>query len=171
MKFLSLAAFLQIFDIDLHVTEARKVPFKLTNWKTLYYRLRANFDGLSSEYVPAPPEDLPTDGTVIYDVGKRVTDISYDKGSGISLTFEDVEQGGSKVLYPDLVIAADGANSSIRKLLFPELEVSYAGYLTWRGVVPENDVSEETRKFLDDKCIHYRTDGGYILAYAAQLLF
>jgi 2-polyprenyl-6-methoxyphenol hydroxylase-like FAD-dependent oxidoreductase len=160
------ASTLQITDINLRVTETRNVPFKLTNWKTLYYRLRANFDGLASEYVPTPPENLPTDGKVVYDVGKRVTGISYEKSSGIALTFEDVEQGDFQIIHPDLVIAADGANSTIRKLMFPNLDVPYAGFFTWRGVIRETDVSEDTRALLEDKCIRYRTDGGYIVAYA-----
>jgi 2-polyprenyl-6-methoxyphenol hydroxylase-like FAD-dependent oxidoreductase len=141
------------------------VPFKLTAWKTLYYRLRANFDGLSSEYAASVPESIPADGTASYEVGKRVTDVAYTPGSGLSLVYEDLDSGSSSRIYPDLGIAADGANSGIRKLLFPELEAPYAGYLTWRGVVPEKDVSEETITFLHNIAIRYHSEGSYIVGY------
>jgi 2-polyprenyl-6-methoxyphenol hydroxylase-like FAD-dependent oxidoreductase len=125
-----------VLDVNLNVTEQREVPFKLPNWKTLYYRLRANFDGLTSEYVSTPPESLPTDGTMVYNVGKWVTDVSYTKGSAFTVKAEDVESGASTTLRPDLVIAADGANSSVRKLLLPVLESPYVGYLTWQVWLP-----------------------------------
>ena len=163
------ASYLRIVDVDLNLTELRTVPFKLTNWKTFYYRLRANFDSLSSEYVLEPPQSLPTDGTVLYDVGKRVKDVAYEKESGLTITSEDVGTGLSTSLHPDLIIAADGANSTIRKLLFPELETPYAGYLTWRGVIPEKSISEETLNFLHEKAIRYCTDGSYIVVYVIQL--
>jgi 2-polyprenyl-6-methoxyphenol hydroxylase-like FAD-dependent oxidoreductase len=158
------ASDLRIVDSDLNLLEERKVPFKLTDWKTLYYRLRSNFDGLRSEHVPQPPQKLAREGSVIYDVGKRVTDVSYDKGSGLTVGFQDAD-GHSESLHPDLIIAADGANSSIRKILFPELRMPYSGYLTWRGVIPEKNVSEETKRFLHDKCIRYFTGRSYIVVY------
>lgn len=158
------ASYLRILDVELNLTELRPVPFKLTNWKTIYYRLRANFDGLSSDYVPNPPPSQQTDGTVVYETGKRVRGISYDKKSGTTtVTFENIATGESLQLHPDMIIAADGANSTVRKLLFPELENPYAGFLTWRGVIPETYVSNATLKFLDDNAIRYWTDNGYIV--------
>jgi 2-polyprenyl-6-methoxyphenol hydroxylase-like FAD-dependent oxidoreductase len=159
-----------VFDVNLKVTEQRKVTFKLTTWKTLYYRLRANFDELSSEYAASVPESLPTDGAVVYEVGKRVIDVSYTKESGLSLVYEDIVTGNSSRIHPDLIIAADGANSGTRKLMFPGIEAPYAGYLTWRGMVPEKDVSEETIKFLDNIAIRYHSEGSYIVGYALLFL-
>ncbi|KAK8905636.1 hypothetical protein QC760_005558 [Botrytis cinerea] len=81
--------------------------------------------------------------TVVYDVGKRVTNVFYNKEAGLSVTYEDVQTGSNEVLHPDLIIAADAAGSATRKILFPDLKVSYAGFLTWRGIVPENVVSQK----------------------------
>jgi len=158
------ASNLRIIDSDLNLLEERKVPFKLTDWKTLYYRLRSNFDGLKSEYVPQPPQKPAKEGSVIYDVGKTFTAVSYDKDSGLTVDFQDAD-GHSKSLQPDIVIAADGANSRMRKILFPELKMPYSGFLTWRGVVPEKNVSEETRRLLHDNCIRCFTDRSYIVVY------
>lgn len=157
------ASYLRIVHVSFNLTELHPVPFRLTNWKTLYYRLRANFDGMSSEYVLVPPRSLPMDGTVVYDVGKRVKDVSYAKESGLTITSEDVVTGASTSLHPDLIIAADGANSTIRQLLLPELEAPYSGYLTWRGIIPEKSISEESLNFLHDSAIRYYTDGSYIV--------
>ncbi|KAM0169112.1 hypothetical protein ACHAPF_010298 [Botrytis cinerea] len=125
------ASKLEVVDTRLNVTESRSVSFKLTNWKTFYYRLRANFDEFKSEYVPKPPPSFLEEGqAVVYDVGKRVT-------------YEDVQTGTNEVLHPDHVIAADGAGSATRKILFLDLKTSYAGFLTWRGIVPENVASKK----------------------------
>jgi len=40
----------------------------------------------------------------------------------------------------DLLIGADGVRSTVRRLLMPEVEPRYAGYVAWRGVVKEGDV-------------------------------
>ncbi|PQE34018.1 hypothetical protein CJF32_00002877 [Rutstroemia sp. NJR-2017a WRK4] len=159
------ASKLEVVDGNLKITESRPVPFKLTTWKAFYYRLRANFDGLKSDYIPIPPPDSPEDGSVTYDVGKRVKTVSYVKEKGVTVTYEDIESGIEDVLDCDLVIAADGAGSSIRKLLYPNLQIPYAGILTWRGVVPEHMVSQQTLDFLLDKCIRYYGDRYYIAVY------
>lgn len=39
----------------------------------------------------------------------------------------------------DLLIGADGVRSTVRRLLMPEVEPRYAGYVDWRGVVEEGD--------------------------------
>jgi 2-polyprenyl-6-methoxyphenol hydroxylase-like FAD-dependent oxidoreductase len=157
------APYLLDFDVNFNLTVSRNIPFKLTNWKTLNYRLRANFDGLRSEYVPVPPERKEGDGKVVYEVGKRVQDVSHNEDSSFSVIIEDVDTGVSSILHPDLVITADGANSTIRKLFFPGIGNPYSGYLTWRGVIPEKDVSEETMKFLEGNAVRYFADGSYIV--------
>jgi 2-polyprenyl-6-methoxyphenol hydroxylase-like FAD-dependent oxidoreductase len=39
----------------------------------------------------------------------------------------------------DLLVGADGVRSTVRRLLMPEVEPRYAGYVDWRGVVEEDD--------------------------------
>lgn len=39
----------------------------------------------------------------------------------------------------DLLIGADGIHSAIRRQLFPEVRLRYAGYTAWRGVVATTD--------------------------------
>jgi len=40
----------------------------------------------------------------------------------------------------DLLIGADGVHSTVRRLLMPQVEPRYAGYVHWRGLVGEADV-------------------------------
>ena len=52
----------------------------MTSWDLLYHILRANFDGVKSEYVKAPaPEE--TEGSTIYDYDHQVTDVDFTEAS------------------------------------------------------------------------------------------
>ena len=67
-----------------------------------------------------------------YRTGTRITGVSDD---GRTL---DVEGGGT--VTADLVVAADGAGSTLRGRLAPEVGASYAGYVAWRGLCDEADL-------------------------------
>lgn len=124
----------QFLDKAGNVTRQLKIPLNLTSWDTLYYRLRANFDGLASGYCPEPPSRLEGDGEAVFDLGKRAMGVSSQSGF-VTVTFENVLSGGNGTCHADLVIAADGANSSIRKQIVPRTQPQYAGYVAWRGTV------------------------------------
>lgn len=154
---------IQYLDSNLQITGFRKLPMKMTSWDMLYYRMRANFDGLQSAFCPKPPQPASADGDAIYDLGKRVIDLNYEQGK-LCLQFEDVATHGSGlVLQPDLVIAADGGNSWIRQRLCPEVRRPYAGYVAWRGTVAEKDVSEETRELFFNRTTHTVLDRSYVI--------
>lgn len=153
---------LQFLDKEMNVEEVRKIPFKMTSWNVLYYRLRANFDGFVSEYCPKPPERVEEEANAVYDVGKRVANI-LDSDGLITVDFDDLINGGGGSIHADLVIAADGSNSSVRQLLQPGLKRPYAGYVAWRGTIAENDVSEETKKAFDQKTTFFVMDRSYIV--------
>ena len=157
----------QILDSEFKMLVFRELPWKATSWSTLYHRLRANFDGLSSKYVPDPPKLPVGDGEGTYDVGKRVTDVTSSNG-GVKLQFEDLITGQGGTLWAHLVIAADGSKSSIRKLLCPQVQMPYAGYLTWRATIPENTVSEETQRAFTGRFTFYELEKSYVVVYTAQ---
>ena len=125
-KYALLSPGLQHVDANLNVTSFRNVPMALTSWTVPYYELRANFDGLVSEYCTQLREEPGEQGEALYDLGKRVTGITYGDGR-VELIFDDLPTGGSECVPPDLVIAADGSNSSIRQLMLPNLKKPYAG--------------------------------------------
>ena len=151
---------LQVMDSEFHLKYARKIPFRSTTWKFLYYRLRANFDGLSSEYVEAPPDRLEGDGNASFEHGKKVVSLS-DMDSLCSVDFENLINGKQETIKAHLVIGADGSYSSVRMLMLPDSQPVYAGYLTWRATVPESDVSEDTRQAFEHQTTLYTMNRSY----------
>ncbi len=75
-----------------------------------------------------------------------------DYRAGMAL--ERVEQKGERVFAHfaggataegDLLIAADGNLSTVRRQLLPEVEPRYAGYIAWRGIMEEREVPPAIR--------------------------
>ena len=212
----------QLQSIDASDGKARpflRVHRVMSSWDALYFRLRANFDGLRSEYVPFPPPPLalstqPEDGengkeragkqtktvkganhrtevinedrrqlTARYETGKKVTDIDGVVVDGVSkmrVQYRDhmsedrsKEDGGinqevmTKELFADLVIGADGPNSLVRRQFLGDRDVDrkYVGYLAWRGVVPEDQVSAETRNVFKENLTYsiLGPQGGHVI--------
>lgn len=70
-----------------------------------------------------------------YHGGVSVVD-AVERASGrVEVRFHD----GSR-LDSDLVVWADGYRSLGRRLLFPEVELRYRGYMLWRGLLPERQL-------------------------------
>ena len=126
---------------------------RMTNWKTIYDILK--------DFLLDDDPNLPA---AMYKTDVDVAAVREEDG-GVSVRYRDVDTGGEGVLRADLVIAADGANSSIRTQIWQPESPGYAGYVLWRGRVPETVVSEETRKALQDKIVFQRLKGGYMLSY------
>ncbi|KAL9110366.1 MAG: hypothetical protein Q9227_005097 [Pyrenula ochraceoflavens] len=161
---------LQFIDRDSKVKRFIKNPMENTSWSMLYYRLRANFDGYTNaQYCPDAPQPVKGQGTVTYDLGKRVTEVECTNGT-VHVTFKDLITGNSSTIRPDLVIAADGSSSAVRSMVMAssreeEPRSPYAGYVAWRGTVPESEASEETRKIFNDMLTFYVMKKSYILCY------
>ena len=72
---------IQFINQNGEVTEAWKMQLSMTSWDTLYYRLRANFDGLQSDYVTREPRKTHIGvGTASYEYERNTTDVKYNKG-------------------------------------------------------------------------------------------
>ena len=153
---------IQIMNTQGGVKRILKGKQQMTSWNILYYRLRANFDGLRSPYCLEIPERGGLgNGKTIFDTGKTVTDITYSDGL-VSVHFDDAN-GGNRRIHADLVIGADGARSTVRQILEPSLGLKYAGYVVWRGLVSEQDVSLKTRKVFGEKITVFPMDHSYFL--------
>ena len=98
---------LQIFKRDGSVKSKWNYILHMTSWNTLYFRLRAAFDGLTSEYWSQAPEAQQTgSGEGIYEHGKVVTDVK-STDHGVTVYFDDLNHAHSSTTA-DLLIAADG---------------------------------------------------------------
>lgn len=151
----------QILDKSLKVKYEFQRRMQMSSWNVLYYRSRANFDGLKSSYSTREPQESEGVGQAMYDQGKRVTEVQL-VGDNIKVAFEDVVNHTTGTLLADLVLVADGSASPMRSLLQPQLKHTYAGYVAWRGTVVESSVSEETRDIFKNKTSLHAFDGGYI---------
>lgn len=65
----------------------------------------------------------------------------------------------------DLLVCADGIGSSFRSQLIPEVSLQYAGYVAWRGMVPETDLAATDAVALTDAITYHVYANSHILVY------
>jgi 2-polyprenyl-6-methoxyphenol hydroxylase-like FAD-dependent oxidoreductase len=110
------------------------------NWGGLYRNLRKRV-----------PDD-------IYRIGHRVVSLTACDDNRVEVALAD----GSTPTF-DLVVCADGYASLGRRTLFPEVDVAYAGYVLWRGFIPEDMLDESPPLEHGIRCIGY--PGGHGIFY------
>ncbi len=119
-------------DIPLRVTFDRaghaiaSLPLRqiFTTWGRLYQLLRG---ALARER---------------YHLGHSLESLSQDAG-GVTARFAN-----GATARGDLLIGADGIRSSVRAQVVPGVKPAYAGYVAWRGLADENDLSPATHRDL-----------------------
>ena len=126
---------------DGSVAGTLRLPQTLTAWGKIFQLLRSTF---------------PDAG---YVQGAVVTEVASEQDCAV-VTLSD---GTS--CKADIVIAADGFRSSIRQRLLPDVQLEYAGYVAWRGLVEECDLSQKTREALFEKFAFCIPPGEQILGY------
>ncbi len=65
----------------------------------------------------------------------------------------------------DLLVGADGIRSTVRGLLFPELRPAYAGYVGWRGTLPEDELPPRVAESLRDVLTYHVGERMHVLSY------
>jgi 2-polyprenyl-6-methoxyphenol hydroxylase-like FAD-dependent oxidoreductase len=113
--------------LDGSVISERPLPQILTAWGKMYHVLRS---ALPAQH---------------YQSGATVADVA-DGPDFATVTMSD----GSTLKF-DMVVAADGFRSAVREKFLPEVQLQYAGYVAWRGLVDELTLSAETREALFEK--------------------
>jgi len=134
---------------------------RMTSWDLLYHLLRWRVEGLQSDYV----DGLEADGRpkASYLNGCTVTALE-ESGEKMKLSWTQMDLG-EQTCEADLIIAADGASSTIRRLLVPGVERKYVGYVAWRGTVPETQLSDAAKEVFVEKFPFYHSTGIQILGY------
>jgi len=112
-----------------------------SSWNAVYRHLHAAF------------------GDDRYHLGKECVEWELDTDSP-TITFSDGLKTSS-----DLVIFADGVGSHARERLQPDVKRTYAGYVAWRGMVPENSLSKVNSEFLGNAITYYVYANSHILVY------
>lgn len=94
-----------------------------------------------------------------YHRGVTLTDAKPDGEDGVSLLFAD-----GRTEQVDLVLFADGYQSLGRKLLFPDIDMTYRGYTVWRGVLPDSRV-EDLAPLREHPRYSFKTIKGSFVSY------
>lgn len=158
---------LQSLDTHGKITPFLKATRVLTSWDALYYRLRANFEETGNRYYRFPTDCKGTrEGQSSVLEGKRVKDISVNDGR-VFVVVQDLETSEETMMQTDMLIGADGANSTVRRIFMPHAasRPQYSGYVAWRGVVPESDISETTRKIFQYNVTYFLLPREHVIVY------
>jgi 2-polyprenyl-6-methoxyphenol hydroxylase-like FAD-dependent oxidoreductase len=131
----------QYLAADGSILSSQRMPQLMTSWGLLYSWFKKGFSGQN------------------YQLDKEFQSVRHNESFVTSHFKSGVEDSA------DLLIAADGFRSSIRALFLPEVQPQYAGYVAWRGVVPETDLPKSALKVFDDCFTFFEMRGSHILAY------
>ncbi|WP_242041243.1 FAD-dependent monooxygenase [Leptolyngbya sp. FACHB-261] len=122
---------------------AQPMPLRqtLTSWNLLYVSMRRHF----------PSEH--------YHCGKCLSDIQQ-VGEQVSAIFTDGTRDTA-----DLLIGADGPNSTVRQHFLPDSHYRYAGYVAYRGLVNEAELEQEAAALFTERFVFYQFPSSHILQY------
>jgi 2,6-dihydroxypyridine 3-monooxygenase len=96
-----------------------------------------------------------------YLLGREVAAVEQPPGAGrVRVTLADGPPASA-----GLLVCADGVGSAARARLLPGVAPSYAGYVAWRGTLPERCLSPAARAALDDAITYQVLPGSHILVY------
>jgi 2,6-dihydroxypyridine 3-monooxygenase len=133
-------AYIRYLDRRDRVIHEQAQPYRFSNWNTVYHSLLRCF------------------GRERYLLGRECAEIMQANGR-VRMTQTD----GGKLEF-DLLVCADGINSRSRACLLPEVRAVYAGYVAWRGLVPEKELGDSA-KALVDAITYYVHANSHILVY------
>lgn len=99
-------------------------------------------------------EKLPA---ACYRPGGRLARIAEEAGRVTAIFADGARESG------DLLIAADGIHSTVRAQLAPAVLPRYAGYVAWRGVIEESEMTAEEHELLFGRMVFALPEGELFL--------
>lgn len=137
------SAYRTVLEPDGSIRSKQFAPQTQTSWSLIYTTLKAAF------------------GDGHYHQAKELSRIEQNAENGtVTAHFAD---GSSET--GDLLIGADGGNSMVRQQIWPDKIPTYAGYLAWRGLVPEDAMPPAAREMLHGDFGFSNNKGSHILGY------
>jgi 2,6-dihydroxypyridine 3-monooxygenase len=133
--------YLRYFGRDGSIVSDRPVVWLNTSWSTIYSRLFQVFgqDHYHRGQQVVRVDQAPAAATLVFESGETVT--------------------------RDLAVFSDGIRSTGRAQYCPEVTPRYAGYVGWRGTVPESALDPVTLGVLGDAMSYYVGDNTHIILY------
>lgn len=132
---------IRFLNRDGSIRHEQRHRYLFSSWNTIYRTLLSLFDADR------------------YALGAEVTGFSQE-GDTVTASL----LSGSRV-ESDLLVCADGIGSAARERLLPDVEPAYAGYVAWRGTLPERDLSPGARKVLSDAITYQVLPHSHVLVY------
>lgn len=130
-----------VYDRAGGVVERLDLPQLVTSWDRVHSLLRARMPAGS------------------YRLGQGVT--GYDEGpDGVA-----VRLSGGDVLEADALVGADGFRSAVRAQMLPQVQPGYAGYVVWRALAPEAELSAAVRAQVFPHFGLYAPTGTQVVGY------
>ncbi|MGE2717465.1 FAD-dependent monooxygenase [Mycolicibacterium litorale] len=123
------------------VVHSEPLAWTFTSWGTFHRALLADF------------------GAEHYHLGECATEFDED-ADGVEVRFASGRRERA-----DLAVFADGVTSATRRRFCPSAELRYAGYVGWRGTLPESRVSAETFDLLHDAITYSFAPHTHLVAY------
>ncbi|ABD55871.1 FAD binding domain-containing protein [Jannaschia sp. CCS1] len=119
------------------------LPYRqiVTSWDRMYQTLRRLI----------PDED--------YHLGEMLAEFAEDD-DGVTARFESGREA-----RVDLLVGADGFRSAVRAQMLPDVQPAYAGYVVWRALALEADLSPEMRDRIFDVFGMFMPQGTQIVGY------
>jgi 2-polyprenyl-6-methoxyphenol hydroxylase-like FAD-dependent oxidoreductase len=149
---------------------------KMTSWDLLYYLSRGGVDGTESGYVDKGKWEVVSArgdvreawGRARYEYGRQVVGVE-EKGGKVEVRWKSTrqeEEGVEGREVADFLICADGPSSRLRGMVMQGASQRvYAGYVAFRGTVPEGELSWTAKDVFVERFTFYHADGVQILAY------
>ncbi len=116
--------------------------YLFSSWNTVYRRLLGHWR-------PSP-----------YLLDSEMVDFRERTGVGV-----DIDFASGTTASVDVLVCADGVGSMARSRLQPSAAEGYAGYVAWRGMVPEADLPSDVAASLTDAITYYVYANSHILVY------
>ena len=118
-----------------------KHQYRFSSWNTVYASTLDHF------------------GTSEYHLDSEVVDFSQSS-ENVSISLKNGQS-----ITAELLVGADGIGSLLRDRLVPTSKSEYAGYVAWRGMIPESKLSSELIERLGDAITYFVYPNSHILVY------
>ena len=135
------AQVLRYLAADGSVVHESPCGYMFTNWNSIYRALHASWDASR------------------YHLGETLVSLDWGDKT-VTVRF-----ASSREEVSDLLVCADGIASTARSLLMPAVPRRYSGYVGWRGVVAENELSRESLKILSGAMTYHLMFDSHFVAY------
>ena len=104
-------------------------------------------------------------GRAAYRCGCKVEGIWERDGGEMVVDLRDDESGKMERLQCDFVVGADGTGSTVKKLMAPGTRRLDVGYVLYRGLVQQEELSEKTRELLADSATFHWAPRSQLISY------